>query len=458
MSLSENSAPSPASLRTLWQLAWPVVVSRSTQVVVGLADALMVAHLGQSALAATTAGAMNTFAFFIFPIGIAFILSSFSSQLTGRGDAAGARRFGWYGLILAALAQALVLLLLPWIGSFVGAFDYEPAVAGAMSSYISIRLLSTGAAVGIEALGNYYSGTGNTSLQMKFNLLAMVANVGFNWLLIDGNLGCPALGVAGAAWGSTFSTWIEFLGFLVVFLRKGRGLGRLGLRRAEFWRVLRFGTPSGFNWSFEFFAFLAFINIVVGGLGTMTLAAFMAVMQLNSFGFMPAFAFSSAGAVLTGQAIGAKNRDAVPGILWLTFRVNALWMGVLGLAYLFFPRLLLGPFVPGGGGESAFLEIGAKLLCLSAFWQIVDAAGITLGEVLRAAGDTAYAMWTRGVLAWCVFLPGSWLTVRGGGGELAATAWLLIYLGLLAVILFLRFRSGAWRRVELVGDEHLPPV
>ena len=52
----------PPSLRTLLMLAWPVILSRATQSVVGFTDALMVAPLGESALAATTTGAFDTFA------------------------------------------------------------------------------------------------------------------------------------------------------------------------------------------------------------------------------------------------------------------------------------------------------------------------------------------------------------------------------------------------------------
>jgi MATE family multidrug resistance protein len=445
---------SPARLSTLLKLAGPVIISRSTQVVVGLADTLMVTHLGTAAMAATTTGAMNTFALVIFPFGIVFIVSSFSSQLTGAGDAAGARRYGWYGLMLAALAQLLVFAALPFLPQMLGMFDYEPAVMEAMNTYMAIRLLSTGVAVGIEALGNYYAGTGNTALQMRFNILAMVLNVALNWVLIDGRLGFPAMGVAGAAWASAISTAVAFLGFLAVFLWHGRGLGKPALRGAEFLRVLRFGLPSGFNWSFEFFAFLAFVNIVVAGLGTAALAAFMAVIQINSFSFMPAFGLGSAGAVLVGQAIGRGEKDSVPGILKMTFIVTAVWMSVVGLFYLCLPGVLMAPFKPSGELAGEFLEMGAKILLLSAFWQLFDAAGITIGEALRAAGDTAYTMWVRAALAWGVFLPGSWIAVhRFGGDETTATMWMILYLGLLAVVLFLRFRSGAWRRIELVEGQ-----
>jgi multidrug resistance protein, MATE family len=142
--------------------------------------------------------------------------------------------------------------------------------------------------------------------------------------------------------------------------------------------------------------------------------------------------------------------------LKLTFIVTAVWMSLLGVCYFALPQQILHFFVPAGEGAAQFLGVGVRMLVLSAFWQLFDAAGITIGEALRAAGDTAYAMWTRGVLAWCVFLPGSWICVRHwGGSESTATVWMIIYLGLLALVLFLRFRSGAWRKIELVPEAEL---
>jgi hypothetical protein len=53
--------------------------------------------------------------------------------------------------------------------------------------------------------------------------------------------------------------------------------------------------------------------------------------------------------------------------------------------------------------------------------------------------------------AWAIFAPGAWISVRVfDGGEVIAAAWLAGYLALLAVILTVRFRQGAWRNVELI--------
>jgi multidrug resistance protein, MATE family len=452
-STSPSAARVAPTLPTLLQLAWPLVISRASQVVIGVSDALMVAHLGLSAKAATTTGALNAIAVFILPMGTVFIVSSFSSQLFGKGDTVGARRFGFYGLGVAVVTQCVCCaLVFLGIGPILRALPFDPDLARLMEDYLFWRLLSGGAAVGIEALGNYYGGLGNTRLPMLINVLAMALNVVGNWILISGRLGAPALGVAGAALASSLSTWIAFLAVLARFLLEGRAPGSMipKLHLEEMLRLLRFGIPSGFNWFFEFFAFNAFINFVVGGLGKTPLAAMNDVITINSASFMPAFGIASAGAILVGQAIGAGEKDDVPRILRMTFLTVATWQAVVGLAYVAAPALLLWGFVPPPPEDAEFLRIGVPMLMLSAAWQLFDSAATTVVETLRAAGDTTFTLLARIVLGWCVWVPGSYYTVHVlGWGDLGAVGWLIFYLALLAGVLYLRFRSGAWRRIRL---------
>jgi MATE family multidrug resistance protein len=440
-----------ARLGTLLALAWPIVVSRSSQVVVGIADAVMVAHLGAAALAATTAGAINAYTLFILPMGIVFVVSSFSSQLFGMRDPGGARRYAWYGLAVAAATQAAGFALVPLVPTALAPLPYAPDVRALMEDYLAIRLLSAGAVVGLEALGNYYGGLGNTRLPMRASVAAMILNVAGNWLLIDGNLGAPALGVRGAAWASTAASGTAFLALLGVFVRDGRALGTGRLRGAELLRLLRFGVPSGLNWFFEFLAFSFFTNVVVAGLGTTSVAALMAVIQVNSVAFMPAFGIASAGAILVGQSIGASRRDAVPGTVGLAFAVAGVWQALVGIVYLALPDVVLGAFAKDPASARELLEVGRRMLLLSVGWQLFDAAASVLAEALRAAGDTAFTLFARLTIAWAVFAPGSWISVRVlGGRDVAAVGWLVAYLALLALVLFARFRSGAWRRIVLV--------
>jgi MATE family multidrug resistance protein len=461
-SASSSADASPRAiptLGTLLGLAWPIVISRATQVVIGVSDAVMVAGLGKAALAATTTGALNAFSVLILPMGIVFIVSTFSSQLFARGDLAGARRYGFYGLAVAIATQLLCFGGLALRERVLAWFPYQPEVRQLIADYLLYRLASGGAAIGMEALANYYGGLGKTRVPMLASVAAMVLNVFANWVLIGGHLGAPALGVKGAALANTICTTIAFAGLLAKFLLDGRAaravLPRLHL--AELGRMLRFGLPSGLNWFFEFFAFLVFVNVVMAGLGTTSLAAMMAVFQVNSLSFMPAFGLASAGAILVGQAIGAGAKDEVPRIVRLTFAAAGTWQGAVGLAYIAIPGLLFGVFTSGAGDDGSLRAAGVRMLMFSAAWQLFDAAAGTLAEALRAAGDTAFTLWARLVLAWAIFTPGAFVTVRYfGWGDRGAVFWLVLYLALLAGVLWLRFRTGAWRRIRLT--EHAPPV
>lgn len=441
------------TLRQLVALAWPIVVSRSSQVVVGTADALMVAPLGEAALGATTTASLNSFAFFALQIGTVFIVGSFASQLSGRGDDAGARRFALYGLVIAALSAVLAAGAIPFLPKLASVLSLDAEVEPLVVDYMRYRLWSAGAAVGLEALGAYYGGTKNTVLPMIAQVLAMALNVAFNWVLIYGKLGAPAMGVAGAGLASTLATVIAFLFLLGCFV-VGFGAPRVAagrMRLAELWRTLRFGVPVGLNWFVELGAFLIFVDVVIAGLGKTELAATMAVMQINSVSFMPAFAMASAGAIFVGQAIGADKRDDVARTLRLTITATVAWQGMLALLYVALPRVWLAPFVPEDA--PGFLAIGAGVLALSAAWQLFDGAAMALAEALRAAGDTAFSLWARAALGWLVFVPGALLTTRlWGGRELAAASWLVVYLALLAGVLGWRFLGGRWRTMQLVEE------
>ncbi len=438
-------------LRQLLLLAWPIVVSRSAQVVVGVSDTFMVAPLGEDALAAATAGAFNSFAFLALPMGTVFIVGSFAAQLSGKGDHGGARRYAWYGLVIALLAELLALAALPWLGPMLAPLGLSAPVRSLMHDYMFWRLLSVGAGVGLEALASYYGGVKNTVLPMVAQVMAMVLNVALNWVLITGNLGAPALGVAGAAIASTVATCIAFAFLFGCFMTSSGAerapAGALSLR--ELGRTLRFGLPVGLNFLIELMAFVVFANVIVGPLGTVELAATLAVMQLNSVAFMPAFALATAGSIFVGQAIGAMKKEDVSPTVRLTVATTAGWQGIVGLLYLVAPRLVLEPFVPRGSAR--FLDVAASILVMSAAWQLFDGVAMAYAEALRAAGDTTFTMWVRAAIGWVVFVPGALFCTRVlGWREVGAATWLIVYLGLLALLMVLRFRSGRWRTMALV--------
>ena len=265
------------------------------------------------------------------------------------------------------------------------------------------------------------------------------------------------MGVDGAALSSTIGSFVGLAVLLVAFWRRwGMAIGGPAPKRArpnlsfkELRRVVRFGLPNGINWFLDFAAFQLFINGVFATLGDEMLAAFNVVIAINSVSFMPAFGLASAGAILAGQSIGARRHDDVWPQVKITLKVAGVWMGVIGSLYLISPASLLGLF--DTGSSKNFVVVGSTMLVISAAWQLFDAVGITLSETLRAAGDTIWTAMARVVLAWGVFVPMGFLVVRvWDGGPVGAMLCLVGYLVLLSGAFAYRFKSGAWRKIELI--------
>lgn len=454
---------SVAPIRTLLALAFPMVLARATQAVMTFADALMVAHLGKSAIAASATGGFNVFLFMMLPMGTVFIVQSFVAQLVGAGDRDATPRYAWYGLAIAAISGAVGLALIPAIDPLLALGDFSPEVTTLMSSYMKLRIYSVVAVVGVEALGNWYGGLGNTWMAMVASILSMCSDMFFNVALIYGKFGFPEMGIDGAAVSSTIGSYVGLAFLALAFWRRwGMSVGgrapakiRASLSLRELVRVVRFGLPSGFNWFFEFAAFQIFVTVVFASLGTEALAALQVVIAVNSIAFMPAFGLASAGAILAGQAIGRGNKDEVWSHVKNTLLVAGAWMGGIAAIYLVFPEPLIRLFDRENEGP-LFLELGVTMLVVSAAWQLLDAVGLTLSETLRAAGDTAWTAATRLVLAWAVFVPAAYVVVKQlDGGPVGALLCLVGYLALLAGAFAYRFRSGAWRKIELIEPKLL---
>jgi len=439
-------------LVTLLALALPMVLARASQSVITFADALQVKELGPDAIAATATGGLNTMTFVMLPMGLAFIVQSFVSQLVGRGDLEHTRRFAWYGLGFAVIAGAAAALAIPFVAPVLGLASYTPEVHDLMSSYMQIRLLSVAAAVGIEALGNWYGGLGNTWMQMVAGLITMIAAIACNAIFI------PYFGVDGAAIGSVIATWLGFAFLAFAFWRRWGGAPRtheLELTTRELRRVVRFGLPNGLNWFLEFAAFQVFVNFIFSSLGDETVAALNAVLAVNTIGFMPAFGLASAGAILAGVAIGRGARDEVWPQVKTTLLCTMTWMGVMGLFYLLVPGRILRLFDSEHRSQH-LVTVGTTMLLISAAWQLFDAIAMTFAETLRAAGDTFWTAAARLALAWLVFTPIAVLVVLvWDGGPIGAMLCLVGYLALLAAAFAYRFRSGAWRHIELIEPKLL---
>ena len=197
-------------------------------------------------------------------------------------------------------------------------------------------------------------------------------------------------------------------------------------------------------------------------LGNVDGASTQIVLMLTSFCYMPAVGIAMAGTTLVGQAIGAKTpgwaRSAGNGIILLA----VLYTGIVGVGLAAIGPWVLPWFtnVADAQGVQVVSE-GVVLLWIAAGYQLFDGLNISSGACLRGAGDVRLPALMVLALSWTLFVPlahalsfkpgegwVNWLPQYGLG---AVGGWIaaVIYICCLGTMLFLRWNSGAWRRVVL---------
>jgi MATE family multidrug resistance protein len=197
-------------------------------------------------------------------------------------------------------------------------------------------------------------------------------------------------------------------------------------------------------------------------LGTVGGAATQMVVILTSLAYMPGFGIASAGTTLVGQSIGAGARGWAQRVGNHVILLAALYMGGIGvLIALAGPWLL--PFFAGAhdADSAAAVALGVRLLWLAAGYQFFDGLNLGSSMCLRGAGDVrvpaalvlpvslllfvplAHALTFAPGQGWVHFLP------QFGFGATGGWVAVLIYVMVLGMTLFLRWRSRAWQSIRI---------
>ena len=93
-----------------------------------------------------------------------------------------------------------------------------------------------------------------------------------------------------------------------------------------------------------------------------------------------------------------------------------------------------------------------KLLVVVALWGLADAASLILSGALKGAGDTHFVMRYQAFAAWGFLVPGQLvIVVLLQSTYLVSWIWTLLYIGILGVGFSLRFASGKWKSIKLLG-------
>jgi putative MATE family efflux protein len=416
-----------------------------SQNVLNLVDTAMVGVLGAAALAAVGMASFANFMASAFITGLSAGVQAMAARRLGEGRETETARPLNGGLLLAVVLAVPWSLLLIYLADTLFAYlvdDPEVIVLGV--PYLQARLFSM-VALGVNfAFRGFWNGVNLSKIYMRTLLIMHASNIVLNWVLIFGHFGLPALGTAGAGIGSAIATFIGSALYLVQGLRIARPNGFLkGLPdRSTLVTMLRLSVPTGIQ-QFFFAAGLTAFFWILGKVGTAELAASNVLVQLLLVAILPGMGFGMAAASLVGQALGRDDPDDAKRWGWEVARMATLGVGLMSLVGLFFPDLMLRPFLH----DPEVLALARLPLRVLAATMSIDTLGMVLMNALLGAGDNLRVMLVTLTLQWVVFMPVAYSVgpVLGYG---MAGVW-LVHIGyrILQAAVF----SGIWRSGTWVG-------
>ena len=436
--MQAHSTPE-ASVRAVFTLAWPVMVSMLSYTAMSVVDTLFVSRLGTEPLAAVGLAAILVFFSQSFGAGLMGGVRVLVSQATGATEHTLAKRLGWQGLWLAlplGTAMAAFSLFPPTLFHLLGATDNVAIYA---DHFFSIRVLGAPFVLLNIALSAWFQGRGDTKTPMRSTLIGNAINVGLDPLLIFGLWGFPALGVAGAASATIVSLVAQVL-YLAWRIHPHIGSEKHGIDPSLLSAIWSIGAPLGVRYTFNMGSFVVFSSMITL-VGATQLAAHIIVVRICSVSFLPGHAIGEATGVLVGQFIGAGTPEACRPVIKSAILLAGGIMLSWGIIFVSIPMILLAPF----DAEPAVESVAQRLLMVAAAFQIFDAIVMSIEGGLNGAGDTRWVMYATLAGAWFIKVPagyiGAFVLNMGAVGAWAGFTLELLVLSALCVH---RMKGSKW--------------
>lgn len=410
--LRTNSRVDKEFLRNMLKIALPIILQNLVTSSLNMIDTVMVGRLGEVEIASV--GIANQYFFFynMILIGVSAGCSVFISQYWGKRDYTNIKRILGIGLA-SVLFVSIVFMIVGFInpGKIISIFNKETNVIDMGGKYLYIVLFS----YSFTAITYIYSfslrSIGNTIVPLIVNIAALLCNVFFNYVLIFGKLGAPALGVEGAAIATLIARVVETI--VIVFLvYQGNGVFAAKLSELKdislqfLIKSYKIILPVLLNDVLWAMASLIY-SFVYGRMGTGATAAVQICNTVSNMFMVVTFGMASASSIMVGNSIGEGKEDLTIEYSKKFMRVSLVVSIFLGLCMALATPLILSLFNVSNEVRNSTLIM---LYTISLIFAIRFMGLVILVGILRGAGDAKSTLIIETATMWLIGVP---LTILG---------------------------------------------
>jgi len=452
-------------VKELLVLAVPTILQMLSYTVQQFTDVYMLSRVSDAYATSAVNAGMVTLCVISFGYGILMLVNAMVSHAFGAGQFRDCGRHLWQGIWLGvgySVAMFPLVFVAEPIFSLMG---HPPEWVPLEVSYFNITIGLLIVKMLALAVGQYMLAVNRPNIVLVSAVAGMLLNVVVNWLLIygDDTLGMPAMGVAGAAWGTNAGVAIELviLGSVAFgpSMRRTYGTLAFGFDREKFFELMRVGVPSGFQMVGDVVAWTVFLAVIMPIFGPEAMAANGYMIQYMKVSFMPAFGLSAAVTALVARYMGAGQSETSEQRAHLGFQMALGYMMACGVVFLVLRNDLMQLF----SDDPAVIALGGTLLVVCAVFQCFDAMFIMYSGALRGAKDTFVPSVVQIVLCWGVVVGGGYAVAWYFPEFGVLGPWIvgIVYGALLGTFMMLRFLSGRWKTLSPQDDaeaQHFDPT
>lgn len=377
--------------RQTLRLALPVVAAQVGQILVQLADNIMVGQYGGDnplPLAAVSFGISCSFLFFITGLGITLGLTPLVGELFAQKREREAASCLKHSILLYSLSglaiTALQFLFIP-VMSFMGQPD---EVVAASVPYYRMLALSMMPVMLLGAFKQFSEGVGNTVVPMVIILGGNLLNVLLNWLFIFGRWGAPEMGVEGAGLATLLSRSLMPAAIIAWFWLKPdfrRYMACFGAIRCEmprFAELLKMGFPIAAQMFLESAAFVV-TGIMTGWFGTVAIGSNQIAITVGNCAFMIVCAIGAAATIRVSHCFGRRDVGELSLAARASLHIVVVWNACVALALVAFNALIPHIFT----SNAEILALTSTMLLYVAAYQIFDGIQCVSIGIMRGIQD-----------------------------------------------------------------------
>ena len=439
------------SNRELANLIGPLVIEQLLAVLVGMADSIMVANVGEAAVSGVSL--VDNIMILIINIFAALATGGavVAGQYIGRKDEKSACKAATQ-LVWFVSLSAVAIMILVYFGKDIILNQVFGHITAEVKGHADIYLLIVTASIPFIALYNggaaIFRAMGNSQVSMRVSLLMNAINVTGNAILVFG----LRIGTAGVAIPTLISRMVAAIVITVLLCNRTRILHIERTLKIRFdgrmiRKILAIGVPNGLeNSMFQLGKIL--VLSLVSTFGTYAIAANAVSNAIALFQILPGMAISLAITTVISQCVGANDYEQVHYYLKkLLAIIYVAMVGTVALIFLALPLILKAYNLSDQTAAAATNIIHFHGISAMIIWPL----SFALPAAYRAAGDAKACMYTSIVSMWIFRIGFSYLVGKYMGlGVFGVWVAMVIDWVVRAICFIIRYLNGKWKHGAIV--------